>query len=588
MKTKRIYKTIICISLSFCLALLPFSVHTSTVFSTLDNSAHVRVDVQNNEAEAIPVAIPAAGAALAALAAELGISETALICGLCAIGVGATGLAIYNSDWTDLDNPPAPGWPAWNDLPPAVQDGYDYNDEPRAKNYHENAVAWWALQYGVIQEDGNGGFEPTPEPENNPGSWQKARNVLIALATGAGGVALNDALVPLVDNASSSIKDLLFGKEQNQLGLSYSKVATISDVPVKFEYLDVSQTFNTENQGIQYTRTITPNNWICDYYLSNGTREITFDYGLTLHDLTFTKRNYRDVYSYAGTETPALSVGERPYSCVRVNSSGTLTMYSVMQNASNAWTPYQNLVVNQASYLNAAYSGTYYFPNNVAYSNGDFISGNPDESIDYGQMLDTPNSLAQSIINPTNYNTFINNYTTDGMQEGYKRAIAIPEWLLNGTTDDNPSYNDFVNILPDEDITPIPDDNPLPGPGPGPNPPTQYEQDFGQQVMRLIAQPFDQLFPFCLIGDLRRLTGMIEDSIYGQNGQLRTNSVAVVNGTETFTIPLEGFGMEDVELQFDLTPVADLAQMIRPFLTALFITGILVGTFRFFLVRGGE
>lgn len=572
----RLLPILLTLSLIGALAFVPVDFRIREV--QLNNVKSPLLEIHRNEAYAIPAAIPAAGAALAALAAELGISETALVAGICAIGVGATGLAIYNSDWTDLDNPPAPGWPAWNDLPPAVQDGYDYNDEPRAKNYHENAVAWWALQYGVIQEDGNGGFEPTPEPENNPGSWQKARNVLIALATGAGGVALNDVLGPLVDNAASSVKDLLFGNGAGELGISYNKTLNIQNVPVVMKYLDVSGHFVDGDR----IRNLNSTNWVCDYVF-NGQRRISFDYTESIHDFKFTKAYYNGVNQWSGENYPNVA-GEFNFTVLNVSSSGSMSVQSWGTTGANAYTPYNSFSISNPSTLNALYRGTYYFPGDIVYTNGEFVSGNPDVSIDYGQMLDTPDELSESVVN--NYNNYVSNYVTSGVPEGYKRAIAIPEWLLNGTTNDNPSYDDFVNVLPDEDITPIPDDNPLPGPGPGPNPPTQYQQDFGEQVGRLLAQPFTQLFPFCLITDLYDLTQVIEGSLYTNDG-LRTQSNT--NGTDVLVIPLDDFGIEGMEnIELDLTDIRSFGLLIRPWTTALFITALLVGSFRFFLNRGGE
>lgn len=581
---KRISKLGFCLMLSFMIALAPLGVHvsiSSTGFSFTD-----RVNLQKNEAQALAPALPAAGAALAALAAELGISEAALTAGLAAVAVGATGLYIYGNSWDDLDNPPAPGWPAWNDLPPAVQDGYDYNDNPRAKNYYDNAVAWWALQYGVIGEGPGGDLEPTPEPENNPESWQKARNVLVALGTGVGGVALYDALSPLVDNASAAVKELLFGTGTNDLSIPFVYSAVIAGKAVPF----------TSWQGITITNTdatytITSGDWFVQSWYGTAKNRAMYEFfGDNTGAYSPTSSTIVNYYAgtnnwiYKSTDNPPVSSihGYSPYlDAITGGGGGTLG-----DGGSYTWNAIAN--INFAGHYR--FYDNKYFDNLLAeYYQGEWIKSPTSVDAQYGQMTDTPNELSQSIFNENSYYNFISNYGTDGLSDGQQRAIYIPDWMLDGTGKTEPLYEDFVKVRPDADVVPIPSDRPIDGTNPNPNPNPEFTEGFGKQVMRLLAQPFDQLFPFCLIGDLRRLTEMLHTAVYPSNsGGLSTQDVTIINGTEKFTIPFDGFGLENIDFELDLTPINSLAVMIRPFLTALFITGLLIGTFRFFLTRGGE
>lgn len=567
LKAKRITSAMICVLMSVLLSLVPLSVHVSPVLSTLENSTHINVDVQKNEAIANP-AFVAAGAGLAALAAELGISEAALIAGICAIGVGATGLAVYNAQGIDTTLPPAPGFKPWDDLTPGEQEAWGSNDAGNTwpENYAKNAVGWWALKYGLLEIDENGDpqipEEPDPEEDPNGNSkWNKARNVISALAVTGGAVALNEALGPLVDNAAQTIKDILFGNPADDgLGLVYTLTADIDGVTIPFTH--------AAPEGISVYNV---SSWFL--YQPSGSYKNYFNPYTTGETITFTLSQDGNTWTSQPFPTRIDGASQR--------SNGTWTTTFLGGN----YIGFQ--FYNGSVYaLNDSYCGQYVFDDYV-FQNGAW-SVSPALDMQYGQMQDTPSGLPQAIYN-NNVNNFINNYT-DPNVEGYTRALTVPDWMLDGSGSQSPEYSDFVIVSPDEEITPIPDDQPLPGPGPTPTPTPdeQYQEDFGQRVGQLLAQPFDQLFPFCLIGDLRRLCLMLGDAVYGESGELNAQSIEVINGTETFVIPLDGFGLDDIEIEFDLTPITVLAGITRPFMTALFITGILVGSFRFFLVRGGE
>lgn len=591
-KAHNIARAIIAVFISVCIALVPLDIrvnhpYTACLSSEL-STQFSGVNIQKSEAHAIAPAIPAAGAALAALAAELGISEAALAAGLCAIGVAATGLVAVNTLDGSTDLAPAPGFKPWDDLSPDEQSlwGSNSDGETWPLHYQKQAIAWWALKYGLLEQTPNGDLEPSNEPENDPNGssrWNKIRNALIALSVGGASIPLYDALGSYVDGLAAGLKDTLFGTGTNSLNIAYFKDYTINGGVIPMMYVS----------GM----TVPGSNWITfddsewntfnyreNNYLQAGAQIVTPSYQLNLPTITYKQDRY-GVWS-RDTVTPNYSNFGGQYNF----STGSITQVSGGPGPAGSLgystTSSSGVTLTNCLGLNPNYSGVYVFGDIATYSNG-VMSGLYTEQINYGQLSDTPDELAQTIINNDNYNTFISNYANPGV-EGYERAITVPANF--GQSGYTPSYSDFVVVTPSENVTTLPGDSQIGGSDNPDTPTTQFQQDFGERVGQLLAQPFDQLFPFCLIGDLRRLTGMIEDAVYGQDGELSAQDVTVVNGTEKFVIPLSGFGdfFDDIEFEIDLTPVTDLATIIRPFLTALFIVGLLVGTFRFFLNRGGE
>lgn len=572
-KAHNIARAIIAVFISVCIALVPLDIrvnppYTACLSSEL-NTQLSGVNIQKSEAHAIAPAIPAAGAALAALAAELGISEAALAAGLCAIGVAATGLVAVNTLDGSTDLAPAPGFKPWGELTPDEQSlwGSNSDGETWPLHYQKQAIAWWALKYGLLEQTPNGDLEPSNEPENDPNGssrWNKIRNALIALSVGGASIPLYDALGSYVDGLAGGLKDLLFGS--NDLGLNYSADVYVKNILVRVGYSP-------------YCEATSP---FFDYWpnVTNSTGVI-----------------FQTHYNVASCQGELVNRSfwngrvNAPWNRRQVLKNGTVNEYTGTNPSSTSiyyLTTDSNSGVNlYRSYVNAGYTGIIEFGTEATFNNGSWSGNVTTEQIDYGQMSDTPTELAQTIVNNNNYNNFIQNYSDPGV-EGYERAITVPANF--GQSGYTPSYSDFVVVTPSENVTTLPGDSQIGGSDNPDTPTTQFQQDFGERVGQLLAQPFDQLFPFCLIGDLRRLTGMIEDAVYGPEGELSAQDVTVVNGTEKFVIPLSGFGdfFDDIEFEIDLTPVTDLATIIRPFLTALFIVGLLVGTFRFFLNRGGE
>lgn len=535
------------------------------------------------KAEAIAPAIPAAGAALAALAAELGISETALIAGIAVTGVAATGLVAYGNAGTDTTLPPAPGFKPWDDLTP--QEKQDWvGQDGSALDYQKQTIAWWALQYGLLEQTPNGDLEPTPEPDpqNDPDGnsrWNKLRNALIVLSVGGASVPLGEVVNAIADGLSDGIKGLLFSDDSLGLQSVYQNDCTVDGIEVRFSIADINQSFTYRNE----TYTATPTNWTNYYVDSQSTtnqRMVMYipKYASTYYDfnMSISSGMYRSSIEEACLSIYPLSM------TVRANPSSI-----------SAWTPYWT-AQRYPSYLNAIYGGSYVFPNGAVYTSGAFTNTTGVlMDVDYGQLSDTPEGLTTNILNNNTYNNFINNYSDPGV-DGYQRAITVPSSY--GTAGYQPSYSDFVVVNPDENVTPLPDDEQLPSPNPDnpdnpDTPTTEYEQDFGQKVGELLAQPFDQLFPFCLIGDLREFLEILEDAGFGSNDHngMRALSDEPVNGIDVIRFDLTGFNLDGVDyFEIELTPIHDFAVGFRGIATSVFIIMLLIGTFRFFINRGGE
>ena len=146
-------------------------------------------------------------------------------------------------------------------------------------------------------------------------------------------------------------------------------------------------------------------------------------------------------------------------------------------------------------YLNALYEGVYEFPGGAKFSNGVYTDEtNVERNVNYGQIVDTPEELSSNVLNDTAWLNGLQNYSDPGT-EGYTRALKVPS-----NFDDVTSYGDFVDVVPDSDLHPVPNDqpvNPNPDNPPGPpNPDVDFQEDLSERIGRLLAQPFNQLFPF--------------------------------------------------------------------------------------------
>lgn len=567
--------------------------------------------VDAKRAEAIAPAIPAAAAA-GALAAELGISVEALMTGLVAITAAGTGVYLMSSSDGASTLSDAEWRHLWGTGSDTTNPGYtenwgtDYekyklgngkswdeltNDEQAQwgtpAQYVQSQWLAYLLQNDLIQETGNGGFEPTPEPdpETDPegnSRWNKSRNTLTALGVGGAAVALGDAVGWLGDVIGTGIHDFLFGSGNtvgSGLGLLYTNNVTVDNLPVVFKSYSVNATVSDSTGTFPVTNS-------SFYFINAAGNDPIFQVcqdgitpTLTLSINSSTWRNAQ------------IAVPDNKKTGTIVIRNGEASNYAGHYSTIYATNIYGN---TGQVYLNANYGGTYQFSGGAIYSDGRFTdTTGVVQDLDYGQMVDTPQDLAESVVNNDNrvWNNYINNATNDA-PEGQKKAVVIPNSL------DNPSYDDFVKDVNDEDITPIPDNEPLPNPD-DPNPPqppdVDFENDFTHRVNELLSNPFDQLFPFCLIGDMRDFFFII----MGQpqlaqrvdtSNMLSTQSetpINELNGIHTLVIPLNDWGLNDVEnIEFDLDPIHDVGHYVRLIITIVLIMGIVMFSMNFFLKRG--
>lgn len=566
----------LCFFLAVTIAFIPLDFRIATDFSP-DSPV---LEVQRNEAQAFAPVVAGGGAAVAA---ALGITEAELATGLAITFAAGAGLYLYYSSNNDLTTWPTdqswPGFKPWDDLTPQEKQNWVGQDGD-VGDYWQQQIDLYSLNYGLWDYNSQGNPEPTPEPEDpdEKEKWFTKNNVVTALGTGAA-VGVGTIAQTLVNDAANGLADLLFG----------SDVATNKGLGI-----DYVNTINTSSRSYQFG------------YWTGGTRTYNqWVYNVSGSDWVFAEResNYIAYYDLAlttGSTTNSVSMSSYTVEFTARTNSNEYSSFN-FPSASNAFASYFNVYNDGTvgggsggrpssfwyakSRLNASFAGTYVFKDTsgtetARYANG-AASGNYTNSVNYGQMQDTPAAITNNVLNSPSYVTNVNNY--QNVDSGNQKAAQIPTSFTG--PNNTPTYADFVKTTPNEDITPIPDDEPIPTPGPGPTPdePTQYQEDFGDEVSRLLSQPFDQLFPFCLIGDLRVFTEKINTAFTG------TGNRRAEPNYEQLVIPLEEFNVDGLEnITFNLTPLRGIAAIIKPWINALLVVALLIGSFRFFLNRGGE
>lgn len=569
------------------------------------------VIVPPKKAEAIAPVVVGGGAAVAALGVELGITTEAVVTALvaiCAAGTGvyvAKGLSdadfrgiidrdtesqVYDNWKSEYQNWKAPDGRSWNDLTQEEKDAYK-----TPANYVSNWLWLLSLQMGAITQTDNG-MEPTPEPdpEEDPEGhkrWQDLRNMLILMGTGAGTVALSDLVNFFGDQVGMNLRNLIYGDPVNDKGLGclYTNQCSVDGVNV---YMSIVQKVNSfEPNSSDWTGVYSFNELTWPYMQENpqvvsGTTtkyNIEATENSSTYDFILTKAS-SNYYAYSSTNADQLLTCRAAYDLAWNYKSYTQNRLLVVYAGD----------VNQTwrGYINAIYSGSYTFPNGAIYSNGRWTNNTGVlEAVDYGQITGYPQGMANGSTNDEEYKRAGAAFNQTA-PSGNQYAARMPSDWSNVS-----EWSDLVSPIPEEQVTPLPDyglwpgADPSPNPNPNPNDP-EFTEDFSEEVGKLLRQPFDQLFPFCLIGDLQRLVNMIKDA--GSNGN-RTRGIGTaaeeepLNGTQELVIPLSGFGIEGIDdITFDLTVVSQLAHYVRPMMTGLFVCGLLVGSFAFFLKRGGE
>lgn len=547
--------------------------------------------IPNREANAFAPAIPA-GAAVAALAAEMGITTTELALAFGTIVAAGTGIYLacdvgtdanpglwggdvtnngfewnWNSKWQD-GSQNLPGFDAWGDLDAGAQAEYG---NPRA--YTQSQWAAWLLENGLLQDNGNGGLEPSepPDPDEDPNgnkAWNKLRNTVTALAS--------DGVVAVGESADMVMMMLAFGAAGmfgantgvigSGLGLSYQRQTQIAGQQIVFVTYS-GTTVGSTGYG-EYTYPV--DRWTAIVDDAKNSNYKLYDNG-QYPDVTFSS-NSGGLKSNQITNNYIATIDGNSF---KRTGGGNVIYYIGVEGR------------NQAI-LNINYGGRYVFPDGTIINNG--VSNNPLELSEpyYGQMENTPEGLYNNINNNNNYNNYFDNVNNE-LPEGDQYVMQIPENY--GKPDYQPDYSDFVKVKGDEEVTSIPDnsliqpgDVVVPNPGVDPNPDpelpepeTDVEESFREKAQRILSQPLEQAFPFCLMADLRRFTVMVDDAV-----ALDVNRENVVLPTTEFEIP----GMD--EIRFEGRPVKEFGNMVRPYISLLIVAVTIIATFAYFLKRGGE
>lgn len=572
-----------CVALSFLIALLPVGVQLGNSIEDGDClSVCVGVEGLNlGRSEAYAFAPVVAGGA-AALAADLGVSTTALYAGLAAMATAATGVYFFNagantsgSAWpTDIA---LPGFKPWDDL--TVEEKQTWGDngqgEQNATNegYWQNQFDILALQMGLeISNSETGGNEPAPEP-NDPEEkkkWQKARNVLAILAAG-GVVSLSEVVGAVGENFVSSIfKDSTNDNATSGFGVKYTKNYDINGVDVKF-LIDPVQMQSSNKLYFIY-----PDLWTycyvrngITYYGANGYKQETprLDISLTYNE---------DKNGYLGSNMAAQEVWR--------NADGSV---------SSGWpSPGKYNVFNSENpmFLNGAFRGTYNI-GGYSVSNGIWTTGEPPKTIEYDAIDGTPEGLVQNITNYGDLNDWANYY--QAAPDGQVRAVQVPEGFTG--PEGKPLWDDYVKPYEVPEVNPVPEDEPvdpeeLPKPV-IPTPEWNFTAELSDVVGKLNQNVFGQLFPFCLVTDMKNLAEKVIDSSgYSTNPSRGGISVQSEKGNSqgedyrVLRIPLDDFGVAGMdEIVLDLEPILVLGNAVRPFWSVLVLVDLVAESVRIFL-----
>lgn len=547
--------------------------------------------VSNENADAF---VPAAGAAVAAGAA-LGLSDVAVVLGaigMVSLGVGMTWSTqemmqhvqdgvmdetAYASDAVDWREHGI-NVPSWGDLTNTQQGEFN------GSAWQYDSAIWMKMMmdlYGMDLSDlGGGGDDPDP---NQNKKW----NFLKAFAT-------SGAVVPMADTAlilGSAMFSSLFGSNGENMGIMPVNQGTLNGKPwwtARFSYpsatgiLDNGQTFTTQ--------VILPDKWSYMIKLE--------EYRGAIKELDWigfivpTDTNY---YNFIFTEN---TNGYKFYRYERIGSSNPTERIYVYDESQDqfyersadlgvTWQSLNNLNVGRNVisengttsiydvYLNADYVGQYKIYSggtlaNTFYkgSSSNYQVGN---SVLYGQLSDFPSQLANAIYNADN--------------QAYQQGLAEmqPETQGNELVVTNPyasgatsvDWQDFVQEETEGSAQPLPDETPTDQPYPTPEEqPTQ--PDYANRIERILELAFSNVFPFCLINDIRLLS----------------NRVVMAGGQADFSvdIPLDSFGLQNVSvITLDANHpetgggLIEVGNMTRPFFNILLVALLLGFSIKLFL-----
>lgn len=405
-----------------------------------------------------------------------------------------------------------------------------------------NQAQWAALdlEYGLIEATTGGGYEPSEDPggDGSEKFWNK-RNVLALLATG-GAVALGEVAGAVADMGGKALHDWLFGSQATDMNLRYISILDIDGKIVPFATFDGVRTSN---------RVVTSTSWLWGNRVNQNTELSATQYfnPANTNVNAFVNANNQWVMQPGGGQG------------INVFDNGNVG------NANDSG----NVIIAGTVFVNANYAGSITFGNHKITAG---VWDNPPttNSVNYGQMPTTPVEIPQTITNPQTWIQTINNYQNSTDNEDSIRAVTVPTVVPGAGSE----YQDYVSPQLKTNVEQLPETGPV-KPKP-PDVPDQWETDFGERVGQLLAQPFDNLFPFCLIHDL----DVLQQKVVGEYS---------ASGSTTVVIPLNAFNVQGMDaLTIDGTMIAEVGGYVRPWVTVLFIVTLLVGSFAFFLKRGGD
>lgn len=491
---------------------------------------------------------PAAGALLVAACEAAGITVDEFALGMTAIITATTGISLigamaeYESGITIPPNQRhwnTPGWKDWSDMTPEEKQntGVDNNYD-----YYLQWLQAYCIYYGYFNE---GNQNPDPDDPEGPKFEENLVRMVKTLSITSGGIAMVNYRYP-TDKGSYLFDD-------NQLAVPYQEQLSVfnKSVPMALAYKDD-----------------------CPYdawfgFIDTYGKESS--YGLTSFWTVYSGNNFlANPYSVTINNNNqwviTLPKGNN-YKLIRYRTDGTKYNDLTQTSVGNFYFDVDY------KYFNPFYKGTYVFQNDgktVTVEQNKITADDVEDysqSFNYGQEQDTPIGLQQSVPVVPNLNEYLGN-VDDGLDPGQSTYIVLPDLSQNN----DPSYSDFVQVRNDDQTTTDPDNPVNPNPDPE-NPPAPTEEDFAERFSRIIAQPFEAAFPFCLIEDARQLFLKLE--------------AAAPEPDFTVILPLADFevdGAEEIEL--DASFLIDVGAAVKVGFNILWTAALIAFAYKLFLKRG--
>lgn len=500
---------------------------------------------------------PAIAVPAATIAAELGISEVALMTGIAALLGAGLGIAVdtsgiaesidanggidleeYNTHyqkWKDM----GVDIPQWNELPTNEQLDWGW-----AWKYDQ------AVWLGLLSKWGINWDPDDPDPNNNNRN-NKAWNAIKAL--GKSGAAISAAVLGGVVGAEMGKK--YFGPNDGSagsgVGMSLINKATVDgkELPMMLfytpdYYVDVISGNNTYQEirdgfdadqwmiwgyveiynGISVMRQ--QFYFMYDTYKANTPLDLVLSNNKWTYNIPFriNNANFRQGSGLYSVEDGTWEQGG--YGVVAESGSvGTFTTYD-----GGTISRYYTIGINPL------YRGGWNLKsggNTVGTIDSSGVTGvDLVNNIQYGQLADYPSELAESVgfSDPQSFQDGWDNLA-ENVPEGYTGTISNPFYEGNY----QPVWQDYYQTTPSKQVQPVPDTQPgtEPLPEPEEQPSTETEPDYSERLNNIADLVFEQLFPFCLINDIKRIS----------------DKVVLAGSTQadfSIDLPLTAFGIDGV------------------------------------------